>query len=56
MKGKIKYVPKDVLETLGEIKMAQKKTDAEAFRIMADYSKIGLTLEKSFNWLWKRKR
>lgn len=47
IKGKNKYLPKDLLEQLEKIKTQSKvKKDAEAFRKMASLTKIGLEVEK----------
>ena len=46
-KGRVKYVPPKVLETLDNIKLNYGyKGDADAFKKMAEFAPIGMELEK----------
>jgi hypothetical protein len=61
MKGTIKYVPKEILERLEKYKLDFNIKDSEAFKRMANDSKIGrdirLTLNVNVDNLFgKRKR
>lgn len=44
-RGQLKYVPKDVLDEWSRIKNIWGVKDVEAFRKMADFSRIGREIE-----------
>ncbi len=45
-KGRIKYVPKSVIEELDYIRKGESLPDSEAFRDMVRYSQIGREVER----------
>lgn len=45
MKGRIKYVPPDVLAELDRIKSVSGLSDANCFRKVINYAKIGMEAE-----------
>lgn len=57
LRGRMKYIPKDILEELNVIKLNKNLKDSEAFREMKKYSSVGREVERLMNFgFGKQKR
>lgn len=58
MRGRMKYIPKELLEELSIIKASKGLRDSDAFRDLKNYSMIGREVERlmSFGIQWKKRK